>query len=162
MNISWRVTSLTEFRIRRGTPADLDALCDLESRVWTDRMSRRSLRQLLVSRSADIAVALADGAIAGAAIVLFRANSRVARLYSIAVDPQYTGRGIARALLTWAEKIARSRQCLSLRLEVHESNHGAIQVYCRAGYREFGRHAHYYEDRGHALRFEKHLTLSAP
>jgi ribosomal protein S18 acetylase RimI-like enzyme len=143
--------------IRRGTPADVDALCEFENRAWTDRMSRRSLRRLLASRSAEILLARADNAVTGAAIVLFRADSRIARLYSIAVDPKYTGRGIASALLAQAERVARSRRCLSLRLEVHEKNHGAIKVYYKAGYREFGRRTRYYDDRGDALRFHKRL-----
>jgi [ribosomal protein S18]-alanine N-acetyltransferase len=144
--------------IRRGKPADLDALCEFESRVWPDEMSRRSLRRLLASRSAEIVIAHGDGGITGVAILLFRAGSRVARLYSVAVDPAHTGRGIASALLAWAEQIARSRQCLSVRLEVHEKNHGAIKVYRKAGYYEFDRCRCYYEDRGDALRFEKKLA----
>jgi [ribosomal protein S18]-alanine N-acetyltransferase len=147
--------------IRRGKPADLDALWELENRVFTtDRMSRRSLRRLLASPSAVAMVAHADGMIAGVAIVLFRATSRIARLYSLAVAPRHTGRGIASALLAAAEKTARSRKCRSLRLEVHEKNHGAIKVYRKAGYHEFGRYHQYYEDRGHALRFEKQFTRS--
>ena len=145
--------------IRRGKPADLDALWELENQVFaTDRMSRRSLRRLLASPSAVAMVARADGAVMGVAVVLFRANSRVARLYSLAVAPKYTGRGIASALLAMAEKIAMRRKCRSLRLEVHERNHGAIKVYRKAGYHEFGRYHHYYQDRGHALRFEKQLA----
>ncbi|HWN49701.1 MAG TPA: N-acetyltransferase [Xanthobacteraceae bacterium] len=145
--------------IRRGKSADLDALWDLESRVFaTDRMSRRSLRRLLASPSAAAVVARSDGAIAGVAVLLFRTNSRIARLYSLAVAPKHTGRGIASALLAAAEKTARSRKCQWLRLEVHEKNHGAIQVYRKAGYNEFGRHHHYYQDRGDALKFEKRLT----
>jgi len=145
--------------IRRGKPADLDALWELENRVFaTDRMSRRSLRRLLISPRAMAMVAHAEGAIMGVAIMLFRSNSRVARLYSLAVAPKYTGRGVASALLATAEKIARRRKCRSLRLEVHERNQGAIKVYRRAGYHEFGRYHHYYEDRGHALRFEKQLS----
>jgi ribosomal protein S18 acetylase RimI-like enzyme len=144
--------------IRRGRPADLDALWELENQVFaTDRMSRRSLRRLLASESAVAMVARADGAIMGVAVVLFRVNSQMARLYSLAVAPKYTGRGIASALLAMAEKIARRHKCRSLRLEVHERNHGAIKVYRRAGYQEFGRYDHYYQDRGHALRFEKQL-----
>ena len=151
--------------IRRGKAADLDALCDLENRVFaTDRMSRRSLRRLLASPSAATMVARSPdqvrggGAIAGVAVVLFRATSGIARLYSLAVAPKHTGRGIASALLVAAEKAARSRNCQWLRLEVHEKNHAAIKVYRKAGYHEFGRHDHYYHDRGDALRFEKRLT----
>jgi ribosomal-protein-alanine N-acetyltransferase len=147
--------------IRRGIAADLDALWDLENRVFeTDRMSRRSLRRLLGSPSAAAMVAQSDGAIAGVAVVLFRANSRIARLYSLAVAPKHTGRGIASALMAAAEKAARAHKCRLLRLEVHENNHGAIKVYRKAGYHEFGRHHQYYQDRGHALRFQKELTRS--
>jgi ribosomal protein S18 acetylase RimI-like enzyme len=147
--------------IRRGKPADLDALWDIENRVFeTDRMSRRSLQRLLASPSAVAMVAQSGGAIAGVALVLFRSTSRIARLYSLAVAPKHTGRGIAAALMAAAEKAARSRQCQWLRLEVHEKNQGAIKVYRKAGYHEFGRHHQYYQDRGHALRFEKKLTRS--
>ncbi len=145
--------------IRRSRPADLDALWDLENRVFeTDRMSRRGLRRILASPSAVALVAEADDASVGAAIVLFRATSRIARLYSLAVAPKHTGRGIASALLLAAEKTARSRGSHRLRLEVHEKNHGAIKCYRKAGYHEFGRHHAYYEDRSHALRFEKQLS----
>jgi [ribosomal protein S18]-alanine N-acetyltransferase len=158
MRVSRLAKSSHGAHIRRGKPADLDALWELENQVFaTDRMSRRSLRRLLASPSAVAMVARADGAVMGVAVVLFRANSRVARLYSLAVAPKYTGRGIASALLATAEKIAMRRRCRSLRLEVHERNHGAIKVYRRAGYHEFGRYRHYYQDRGHALRFEKQL-----
>lgn len=146
---------------RSGNAANLDALWEFEKRVWPDQMSRGSLRRLLASRSAEVVVVQADGAIAGVAIVLFRMNSRIARLYSIAVDPKHTGRGIGSALIAQAEKIAQSRRCLSLRLEVHERNQGALKVYCKAGYHEFGRYTRYYEDGGDALRFEKQLAPSS-
>jgi len=152
-------TSSHEVHIRGGAPADLDALDRLETRVFeTDRMSRRSLRRLLVSPSAAVMVARSDGSIAGAAVILFRANSRIARLYSIAVAPHHTGRGIATTLIAAAEGAARARNCRVMRLEVHEKNHGAIKLYLKAGYHEFGRHPQYYQDSGHALRFEKRLA----
>jgi [ribosomal protein S18]-alanine N-acetyltransferase len=148
--------------IRRSRLADLDPLLDLENRVFiTDRMSRRSLRHLLASPSAVILVAQsAGGAVAGCAVVLFRANSRIARLYSVAVAPAHSGRGIASALIAAVAAAARRRGCNSLRLEVHEKNRAAIAVYRRAGFVEFGRHHCYYEDKGHALRFAKPLVRS--
>jgi [ribosomal protein S18]-alanine N-acetyltransferase len=147
--------------IRRGRPADLDALFDLESRVFaTDRMSRRSLRRLLGSPSAVVLVAHAGGAVIGGAIVLVRANSRIARLYSVAVAPSHGGRGIASALIAAAERAGRLRRCNCLRLEVHERNRAAIRLYRKSGFRQFGRHHRYYEDRGHALRFAKELRPS--
>ena len=158
MHTALPATSSHGVHIRGATPADLDALCRLENRAFeTDRMSRRSLCRLLLSPSAAVMVARSDGDIAGVAVILFRANSRIARLYSIAVAPHQTGRGIASALIAAAESAARSRNCRLLRLEVHEKNHAAIKLYLKTGYHEFGRHQHYYQDSGHALRFEKRL-----
>jgi ribosomal protein S18 acetylase RimI-like enzyme len=136
---------------------------ELEHRVFaTDRLSRRSLRHLLHAPTAEVLVAEEDGRFAGTAIVLFRAGSRLARLYSVAVAPHMGGRGIASLLLEAAEDRARTRKCWAIRLEVHETNHRAVSRYRKSGYREFGRHPAYYEDGGDALRFEKPITRKAP
>jgi ribosomal protein S18 acetylase RimI-like enzyme len=144
--------------IRPAGLGDLDALVDLETRVFeTDRISRRGFRRFLASPSADLLVAECDGTLAGAALVLFRENAGVARLYSIGVAPQVAGRGVGTALLAAAENAALARNCTALRLEVHEENPKAIAFYRRSGYDEFDRHPDYYEDGGTALRFEKRL-----
>jgi ribosomal protein S18 acetylase RimI-like enzyme len=46
-----------------------------------------------------------------------------------------------------------------MRLEVHEHNGRAIARYEQSGYRLFGRHRNYYDDRGDALRFDKTLGV---
>jgi ribosomal-protein-alanine N-acetyltransferase len=74
-------TAKSSVAVRRSRPTDLDELSALESQVFSvNRMSRRSLRWLLASPSADILVAEAQADFAGAAVVLFRANSDIARL----------------------------------------------------------------------------------
>jgi [ribosomal protein S18]-alanine N-acetyltransferase len=143
-------------RVRQAKAADLDALIDLEQRVFaTDRLSRQSLRRLLASASARVVVAEFRGRLVGAAVVLFRTGADVARLYSIAVATPMSGKGVAIALLAAAERASVARKCRCMRLEVHESNAAAIARYSKSGYRRFGRHASYYEDGGDALRFEK-------
>jgi len=123
----------------------------------TDRMSRRSLRHFLTSPASQIVVAARGGAIAGYALVLFRPNSEIARLYSIAVAPERCGSGIGPVLLDAAERAARTRGCSHLRLEVHENNARAIELYRKCGYALFGRHPRYYQDEGDAYRFQKAL-----
>ena len=148
-------------RIRRAELRDMDAVMDLENRVFaTDRLSRRSLRHFLHAPTAEVLVAEADGRFAGTAIVLFRAGSVVARLYSIAVAPHLGGRGIASLLLEAAEDRARVRKCRAIRLEVHETNHRAISRYRKSGYQEVGRRDAYYEDGSDALLFEKPIHRS--
>ncbi|HEY6257440.1 MAG TPA: peptidase C39 family protein [Xanthobacteraceae bacterium] len=146
-------------RIREADLADLAALDALEHRVFaTDHLSRRSLRHFLRAPTAEVIVAEQHGQLVGTAIVLFRPRSAMARLYSIAVAPHLGGRGVGTRLLTTAEAAALARGCGAIRLEVHESNAGAISRYRKSGYREFGRHKRYYEDGGDALRFQKPLV----
>src|SRR5262245_20973428 len=152
-----------DIRVRKAARGDLDALIELEERVFaTDRLSRRSLRNFLASPSAELVVAHLRDRLAGTAIVLFRPRALVARLYSIAVAPHLGGRGVAPALLAAAEQAALARGCRALRLEVHVTNHAAISRYRKSGYREFGRLRKYYEDGGDALRFEKRLAADLP
>src|SRR5215468_7172471 len=154
---------LADVRVRKAERADLDALIELEHRVFaTDRLSRRSLQRFLSSPTAEVIVAEQGARLAGSAIVLFRPRSLIARLYSLAVAPQMGGRGIAPMLLAAAEAAALARGCRALRLEVHVTNHAAIARYRKSGYREFGRLRKYYEDGGDALRFEKRLAVDLP
>jgi [ribosomal protein S18]-alanine N-acetyltransferase len=150
----------SRIRVRRARRGDLDALVELEHRVFaTDRMSRPGLRRLLLTPSARVIVAEVRGRVAGAAVVLFRARASVARLYSIAVLPQMCGKGAAVALLAAAERVALRRRCRAMRLEVHVFNTAAISRYRKSGYRQFGRYRSYYENGGDALRFEKTLGV---
>jgi ribosomal protein S18 acetylase RimI-like enzyme len=148
----------SRIKVRPALQADLDALMELEQRVFsTDRLSRQSLRRLLGTPTARVIVAEMEHRFAGAAVVLFRHRSRVARLYSIAVAPHLSGRGVGIALLTMVDKAAMARMCRCVRLEVHVNNKAAISRYGKSGFRPRGRRAGYYEDGGDALLFEKEL-----
>jgi ribosomal protein S18 acetylase RimI-like enzyme len=146
-------------RVRSTGAADLDALVALEDQAFlTDRISRRGFGRFLTSPSSVLLAAECDGQLAGYALLLLRAGSAVARLYSIGVAPRFAGRRIGTALLAAAESAAIERDCTRLRLEVHEENAAALAFYRKSGYHEFGRHPDYYEDGGTALRFEKRLV----
>jgi ribosomal protein S18 acetylase RimI-like enzyme len=137
---------------------DLDALIALEEAVFNmDILSRRSFRRFIAGDSATVIVAEADGKLAGYVLVLYPPRSILARLYSIAVAPHIGRRGVGPLLLAAAEQAARRRGRATMRLEVHEHNSRAIARYEKSGYRVFGRHRGYYDDRGDALRFEKPL-----
>jgi ribosomal protein S18 acetylase RimI-like enzyme len=146
----------SRIKVRPASPADLDALMELERRVFdTDQLSRQSMRRLVNRPSARVIVAEMEHQLAGAAIVLFRRRSTVARLYSIAVAPHLGGRGVGPALLAMVDKVAMARRCRCVRLEVRVDNKAAIDRYCKSGYRQRGRRTGYYEDGADALLFEK-------
>jgi [ribosomal protein S18]-alanine N-acetyltransferase len=145
--------------IRPARLSDLDAILRLEDKVFTcDRLSRRSLRAFTVSPRRPLLAAFCDDRLAGYALVALREGSRVARLYSIAVDPDLGRRGVGRALLQACERYARRHGRHSLRLEVRHDNEAAIALYERLSYRRFGRHENYYDDGAGALRLEKALA----
>ena len=96
--------------IRPARASDVDALSAIEDAVFdADRISKKSFRRLIESRTASVLVAADGRAIDGYCIVLFRAGSRKARLYSIAVRPGSGHAGLGRALLGAAEQEATKR-----------------------------------------------------
>jgi [ribosomal protein S18]-alanine N-acetyltransferase len=141
--------------------SDLAALVTLELAVFkTDIVARRSFRRFIASPLASLIVAEESGGLAGYALVLYPPRSKHARLYSIAVAPHVGGRGLGPRLLAAAENAAKRRRRRTMRLEVNERNKRAIARYAKSGYRLFGRHHAYYDDRDDALRFEKPLESS--
>lgn len=62
-------------------------------------------------------------------------DSEVYVIHTYAVHPAYTGRGIGRALLGFAERKAEEDGVKSIRLDVYEKNEPAIQLYEKCGYR---------------------------
>ena len=150
------------YAIRKAVLADLDRLEALETESFAaDRISRRSFRALLASPSALILVA--EGEMDGEppllayATLLFRAGTALARLYSIAVSRESSGRGLGKTLLAHVEREAYGRDRIAVRLEVREDNAAAIALYKRTGYRFIGTYEDYYADGMPASRFEKTL-----
>lgn len=146
-------------RVRRAETSDLDDLVTLEDRTFdSDRMTREQYRRHLDSDSALVLVASANHRrFLGTAVVFFRKGSRVARLYSLASQPESRGKGVGTALVEATEATARQRRCRSLRLEVRTDNITAIQFYERLGYRCIGLLPDYYQDGADGWRYEKVL-----
>ena len=145
--------------VRRATPRDLDAIDRIEQRSFAqDRFPRRNLRRVLASRASLFLIAEADGAPAGYLMLLFRRGAAVARLYSIAVDPGFRGRGIAERLINAAEAAASGQGANRLRLELRPSNIAAQRLYERAGFALLERRPGYYDDGEDAIRMEKRLA----
>lgn len=140
-------------RVRRGGEEDLEGLVALEEGSFTaDRLSRRSLRRLLLGKSSDVLLAEDPvGSLLGAAVLLRRKGSRRERLYSLAVDPAARGRGVGRLLMEAVLAAAGSRRAAEVGLEVRTDNEGAIALYRSMGFTEAGVVEGYYADGTPAL-----------
>ncbi|MDX1731389.1 MAG: peptidase C39 family protein, partial [Aurantimonas coralicida] len=175
------------YLIRPARLGDIEPLVAIETAVFeTDRISRRSFRNLIASPSAVVLVVEAagtgdgtvvstkaaaprlasdtprSGPILAYAALLVRRGTGLARLYSIAVSAHAAGRGVGRALLKAAEAAAFARDRIALRLEVRADNAAAIALYRGEGFRPIGTYLDYYADHETALRFEKTLRGDHP
>ncbi len=149
--------------IRPATLADLDALVGLEETCFeTDRLTRRNFRHLLTRGHAATLVDETGGRLRGYVLVLFRRGISLARIYSVATDPQCRGEGLAAALVEAAERSAIDEGCVVMRSEIRKDNRASINLFEREGYRPFGEYAGYYEDAMDAVRYEKFLLHLDP
>lgn len=98
--------------------------------------------------------AVEDGGLIGFIAGETRPSQGAAWIATLAVDPRYQRRGIGRALLRMCE----SRLKLPLvKLTVRVSNHGAITLYEKEGYRSADIWKRYYRDGEDGLVMEKFL-----
>ncbi len=144
--------------IRKATEADLSRLLELEVNSFSsDRLSRRSFRHWIKASHGILLVAALDNNTMGYGLAILHQGTRLARLYSLAVDPTARGKGLGRKLIHQMEEAAALRGRLYMRLEVAEENQTAIELYKGMGYRTFGVYPDYYEDHDNALRMQKRI-----
>ncbi|MDX1653956.1 MAG: GNAT family N-acetyltransferase/peptidase C39 family protein [Candidatus Competibacteraceae bacterium] len=146
--------------IRPATLSDLEALLAIEQRCFrTDRLSRRSFRHLLTrGHAATLLDQSPEGRIRGYVLLTFSRGTSMARLYSIAVHPDFTGQRVGDGLVQAAESAAVEHDCVVMRLEIRKDNAASQSLFRRHGYRQFKEVLDYYEDHMDALRFEKSLA----
>jgi len=98
----------------------------------------------------------------GLIIVLYRRGTTVAGIETLNVDPMFQGKGIAKRLLIAAEEEMHPRGIKKIRLEVATTNHPALNLYEKMGYKKILFLKNYYqlEHNGtrHAFRMIKELT----
>ena len=143
--------------LRRGRPGDLDALLALELLFPSDRVSRRGWRRFLVSSRATVLVAASGDAVLGNLVLLRRAGSDKARIYSVVVTPAARGQGLGERLVAEAERVAAAEGCAAVSLEVRADNAAARALYAKRGYREERALPAYYDDGADGLRLVKAL-----
>ena len=145
--------------IRKAAAADLDAIArlydDLNDHLAANinypgwRKGAYPLRQDAEEGLADgtLYVAETEGTIAGTVMYLrtqcepYKTVSwqlpfdvPVVALHILAVHPQYQGQGVGRALMDYAETLAREQGALAVRLDTHEGNVPACRLYEACGY----------------------------
>jgi len=142
------MTDAAKGTIRTATPRDLAAMMALEQACFSlDAQSRRSMRYLLGQAHGETRVVddnTSNGALSGYVMWLYKRGTRVARLYSIGVDPDARGRGLAARLLADAVARAQAAGCRVMRAEARTSNVASRALFRAAGFVETGALPGYY------------------
>lgn len=135
--------------IRRGVPADLAAMLDIERESFSDPWSEDSmvtalsLERMLVM-VADEPAEGGDGAAKLAGYVVALVIGPDAEIADLAVASGRRRRGVGRALLERVFGELAELGVRTLYLEVRESNHAARTLYESSGFRSLGRRREYY------------------
>lgn len=147
-----------KYKLRSANQNDLEKLHRLESRAFTaDRFTKKQIEYLLTQSRATTLVIELNNEIVASACLLWRKSSHSARLYNIAVDPDYQGEGLGLRLLNECDLEAARRGSLAMTLEVRKDNKGAIKFYEKHGFKFVRTIAGYYEDGSPALKMERPL-----
>lgn len=147
-------------RIRRATLRDVPALLALETLFVSDRMSARSIRRFIASPRARVFVAARGEQVLGNLVLLLRAGSRRARIYSVVVSPQARGLGLGNRLVEAGERAAKREGRNAVSLEVRADNTAARALYARRGYVEERALPAYYDDGADGLRLQRALKAA--
>jgi ribosomal-protein-alanine N-acetyltransferase len=131
--------------VRKLVYADLPQVMGVERRAFPTPWSLAMFVLELSKPSGRCLAALWEGRLVGYTIC--SRYETVWHIMNIAVDPDMRRRGIAGALL--AELYERvGEPDARFTLEVRRSNHGAIRLYQREGFRATGMRRRYYQDNG--------------
>ncbi|HEY3830642.1 MAG TPA: ribosomal protein S18-alanine N-acetyltransferase [Solirubrobacteraceae bacterium] len=132
-------------RIRRLTYPDLPQVIGIERRAFPTPWSLAMFVLELSKASGTCLAAVSGGRLVG--YLICSRYETVWHVMNVAVDPERRREGVASALL--AELFVRvGEEQVRYTLEVRRSNHGAIRLYEREGFRAAGLRRRYYQDNG--------------
>jgi ribosomal-protein-alanine N-acetyltransferase len=139
-----------EIRIRRGAPADLDRVVEIENHSFTHQWSREALASELVRHPRRLPLVAVDAdqddRVVGYALVWIVAEEL--HIVNLAVDPDRRREGIASALMDEILGGDAGRSAGVVTLEVRAGNEAAIALYRRFGFYEVAMRPRYYPDDG--------------
>ncbi|HSA35439.1 MAG TPA: N-acetyltransferase [Methanomassiliicoccales archaeon] len=143
-------------RTRRAELSDLPAIMALEDGSFGPRRwDEGFIRELMVDEDVLTMVAEDMGIVAYVMFSVSRPYETV-EVLSLAVSPEFRGKGIARMLMANVESMAE-RDARTVSLCVRPDNREAVNLYLSLGYKVLALCSGYYEDGSDAYMMVKHL-----
>jgi ribosomal-protein-alanine N-acetyltransferase len=144
-----RLFTRGEPALSEANPRDATAIAKLHANSFRHGWSDGEFERMLGERNIVAHRAMLGRSLHG--FILSRLAAGEAEILSVAVASARRGRGLARALLNLHLRRLAGLGANAVFLEVDEDNEPARRLYRRAGFREVGRRAGYYQQgRDHA------------
>lgn len=150
---------MIKFEVTEATEEDLDAIYDVDRRAFEYPMSRSSIeRDLRDRRLSKYFVARISPYDQVVGYIGLWCIFPEAHIVSIAVDPDYQGKGIGNKLLEQAISWLIGSGFKHVFLEVRVDNEVAINLYNKHGFEKVSVRKNYYQDGSDAYVMVKDLT----
>lgn len=149
---------MQELMIRPAVLEDAESMFVLENICFvTDKIPFRQIQYLLKKAKAINLVAEINEHVVAYCVCLTPLAPRPARLYSLAVSPEWQGNGIAEQLMKHLLSMLFSIGYRHCRLEVRQSQLNTQSLYQKLGFVKINHLPQYYEDGESALKMD--ITL---
>ena len=144
------------FILRLAEIDDIPSIMEIEQICFDkDSFSKRQFVYLISQAKGYFCVAEYQQRVGGYFSVLINQRSCSLRIYSIAVHPDYRGRGLGQVLMDQTIQTAGECKAAKITLEVKVTNTSAIGLYMKNGFIPAGIKPCYYHDGSDAIYMQR-------
>ena len=133
---------MPEIKLEIVAREHISAIAAIEKECFSCPWNEKALEETLLADHGTAVAAICDGrvvAYGGMVIALDEAE-----ITNVATTAGYRGRGIAKAVMQEMFRVAHERGCVSMSLEVRESNSAAIALYEGLDFENVGKRPNFY------------------
>ena len=142
--------------LRQAKAGDIPAILEIEQECFQeDSFSREQFVYLICRSKGTFYVVVEQERVIAYVSLLFHAGTRYLRIYSIAVHPDYRGRGLGQVLMDQTIQTAGECKAAKITLEVKVTNTSAIGLYMKNGFIPAGIKPCYYHDGSDAIYMQR-------
>jgi ribosomal-protein-alanine N-acetyltransferase len=138
------LTNIDEITIERLQEKHLNSLMEIENECFNIPWTKEMFAEELSNEKAVYFVAVFKNNLVGYGGIWFVLDE--GQITNIAVKNNFRRRGIGKKILQKLINTAKEKKCFSMTLEVRISNHDAINLYKKEGFKEEGVRKKYYAD----------------
>lgn len=145
--------------VRKAQQSDIPAILEIEWECFREDSFSKEQFAYLINRSKGTFYVIMEGddRVIAYISLLFHGGTHYLRIYSIAVHPDFRGKGLAQVLMDQTIRTAEECKAAKITLEVKVTNTAAIGLYMKNGFIPAGIKPCYYHDGSDAIYMQRLL-----